>query len=102
MSRDSNDHLIRGYRVSGRVQGVGFRWWTQRTGRALGLGGHVRNLPDGSVEVHARGPAQSLDAFERALKEGPPAARVHEVLRLDPDPRTPADRFLMETWGARE
>jgi len=98
MSTEANDHVSRGYRVTGRVQGVGFRWWTQRTGQALGLGGHVRNRPDGSVEVHVRGPAARLDAFEEALKEGPPAARVDEVRRLDPDPRTPTGRFLLEAW----
>jgi acylphosphatase len=98
MSTHSNDEQARGYRVTGRVQGVGFRWWTQRIGRELGLGGHVRNLPDGSVEVHARGPAEAMEAFERALTQGPPAARVDFVQPVDPDSRTPADQFLMEAW----
>ncbi len=84
--------------MTGRVQGVGFRWWAQRTGRELGLGGHVCNLPDGSVEVHVRGRAESLDAFERALGQGPAVARVDSVENVEPDPRTPADRFLMEVW----
>jgi acylphosphatase len=88
----------RGFRVRGRVQGVGFRWWTQRTGSALGLGGHVRNLSDGSVEVHAAGPGDALDAFERALHEGPPGSRVSSVEAIPPDGRTPVHEFQMERW----
>ncbi|HKJ01163.1 MAG TPA: acylphosphatase [Longimicrobiales bacterium] len=88
----------RGYRVTGRVQGVGFRWFTRSEGRRLGLGGHVRNLPDGSVEVHARGPVLALEALERALLKGPPASRVSGVERIDLDPRTPADDFLVDRW----
>ena len=84
--------------MTGRVQGVGFRWWAQRVGREPGLGGHVCNLPDGSVEVHVRGPVESLDTFEDALRRGPPASRVDSVQQVEPDPRTPLDRFLMEVW----
>lgn len=88
----------RGWVVRGRVQGVGFRWFVQRTGARLGLGGHVRNLPDGSVETHARGDAPALEALEAALRKGPPASRVDAVIRIDPDPRTPDGEFLMEVW----
>ena len=88
----------RGYRVFGRVQGVGFRWWTQRTGEALGLAGHVHNLGGGGVEVHARGRKENLDALERVLHEGPPMARVDAVTRIEADPRTPDAGFLMEAW----
>jgi acylphosphatase len=77
---------------------VGFRWWTQRTGLELGLGGHVRNLPDGSVEVHASGPADVLSRFEGRLHQGPPAARVDRVESVPADPRTPDDEFLLERW----
>lgn len=51
--------------VIGRVQGVGFRWWAQNTGRALGLAGKVRNLPDGSVQIIAQG---EPDAVRRLLR----------------------------------
>lgn len=88
----------RGYLVRGRVQGVGFRWFTQRTGEGLGLGGHVRNLPDGRVEVHASGPSAALDELERALGRGPMGARVDGVERIPADPRTPASGFAMEEW----
>lgn len=69
------------YRVTGRVQGVGFRWWTRRAAQALGLAGRVRNQSDGSVEVRARGAEAELDALEAQLREGPAVARVDAVER---------------------
>jgi acylphosphatase len=69
----------RGYRVVGRVQGVGFRFWTRRTAERLGLAGTVRNLPDGSVEVVARGSRQAIATLEGELRKGPPASRVERV-----------------------
>jgi acylphosphatase len=72
------------YRVLGRVQGVGFRWWTARQARALGLAGTVRNRPDGAVEVEAAGPAGALERLHRALQEGPPGARVVALESLEP------------------
>ena len=67
------------FHVEGRVQGVGFRAWVRATANRLGLVGYVRNLPDGSVEVEAAGPAEALDALRSALQVGPPAARVTSV-----------------------
>jgi acylphosphatase len=64
------------FRVSGRVQGVGFRWFTREAGRELGLAGRVRNLPDGRVEVAAVGGRERLEAFRERLRQGPPGARV--------------------------
>lgn len=84
---------LRGYRVHGRVQGVGFRWWTERVATDLGLGGHVRNLPNGSVEVHVAGAAEEVETFESALSDGPPAARVERIEEIDPDPAMPRDYF---------
>lgn len=94
----SGERETRGYLVRGRVQGVGFRWFTQRAGERLGLGGHVRNLPDGSVEVHASGPPALLDDLETALLRGPMGARVDGVERIPGDPRTPTEGFQMERW----
>ena len=88
----------RGYLVSGIVQGVGFRWFARSEGRRLGLGGHVRNLPDGRVEVHAQGPILALEALERSLLQGPPASRVARVERIEADSRTPVGEFLLEQW----
>ena len=65
--------------VSGRVQGVFYRASTQEKARSLGLAGWVRNLPDGGVELVASGTVAQLDALERWLWQGPPAARVESV-----------------------
>jgi len=65
--------------VTGRVQGVGFRFFAQDRAREHGLSGSVRNLPDGSVEVEAEGARPALDAFLGELHQGPPAARVSDV-----------------------
>lgn len=64
-------------RISGRVQGVGFRWWVVRQADSLGLTGWVMNDPDErSVELLAEGDATALDALERLLHTGPPGAWV--------------------------
>jgi acylphosphatase len=63
------------------VQGVAFRAHTRRQALALGLTGYARNLPDGRVEVLAVGAFAALDALERWLWQGPPAARVADVRR---------------------
>jgi acylphosphatase len=67
------------YRVRGRVQGVGFRWFVMSAAERLGLEGFVRNLPDGSVEVVARGTREAVDELERILNRGPATARVDGV-----------------------
>ncbi|HWA64152.1 MAG TPA: acylphosphatase [Caulobacteraceae bacterium] len=67
--------------VRGRVQRVGFRWWTVRTARGLGLTGWVRNRADGSVEILAAGGARALAALEAACRDGPSAAVVMTVER---------------------
>lgn len=71
-----------GFRVTGQVQGVGYRVWTQRTGTLLGLRGAVRNVRDGSVEVHVAGAAEAIAALEQQLSQGPPGARVDRVVRV--------------------
>jgi acylphosphatase len=65
--------------VSGRVQGVGFRYFVWRQAEELGLAGTVANLPDGRVEARAAGDPASLAEFTRRLRQGPPAARVAAV-----------------------
>lgn len=70
---------IRQYRVVGRVQGVGFRWFVRETARALGLAGWVRNESDGSVAVMAAGAPDTLAALEAALEAGPVGALVEHV-----------------------
>ncbi|NIK08134.1 acylphosphatase [Xanthomonas arboricola] len=68
--------------VTGVVQGVWFRAATRERAVALGLRGHARNLPDGSVEVVAAGTDAALDALETWLWQGPPADRVAAVTRM--------------------
>jgi acylphosphatase len=67
------------YRVRGRVQGVGFRWYALRAARDAGLSGWVRNLPDGTVEAVAAGEDAALARFRAALESGPPASSVDSV-----------------------
>ncbi|MFI4958067.1 MAG: acylphosphatase [Lysobacterales bacterium] len=73
--------------VSGRVQGVFYRASTREQALRLGLAGHAKNRVDGCVEVLASGETEALDALERWLLQGPPAARVETVEREDlPEP----------------
>jgi acylphosphatase len=65
--------------VRGLVQGVNFRWYTQRRAAELGLCGFVRNQPDGWVEVVAEGERASLDSLIDWLRVGPSAAIVESV-----------------------
>ncbi len=65
--------------LSGRVQGVGFRYFTRRRAAELGIAGWVRNLADGDVQVIAQGPADTLNDFISRLREGPPVATVLDV-----------------------
>ncbi|WP_209425052.1 acylphosphatase [Pararhodobacter sp. SW119] len=74
--------------VTGRVQGVSFRAWTQEQALARGVSGWVRNRPDGSVEAMLAGPDEAVAALIAALHEGPPAAKVVEVRVTEAD--TPA------------
>ncbi|HWS98556.1 MAG TPA: acylphosphatase [Candidatus Methylomirabilis sp.] len=75
----SDERETRRYLVSGRVQGVGFRWFVEREAAMLGIGGWVRNREDGRVEVMATGTREQLSALHVRLREGPRAARVDEV-----------------------
>jgi len=83
--------------VSGRVQGVGYRFFARDAAAREGIHGWVRNQPDGSVEVHAEGEADAILRFERALRQGPRGARVDDVL-VEPAPPSGAwDRFFIES-----
>jgi acylphosphatase len=76
---EGGDAKVVRFWVSGRVQGVGFRWYVRREALALGLAGRVRNLPDGRVEAIASGPADLLARFRESLRQGPPGARVADL-----------------------
>ena len=77
MSR--NPQAARLYLVRGRVQGVGYRDYAQRTASALGLTGYARNLDDGRVEVYAAGPLDKLSDLAAALRKGPRFSDVRGV-----------------------
>ena len=66
-------------RITGRVQGVGFRNFTQREAGRIDASGWVRNEKDGSVRVEAEGPRTALEDLQETLEKGPRAARVEDV-----------------------
>jgi acylphosphatase len=90
---DQNDRRIglkaRRFLISGRVQGVAFRYFTERVACSLNISGWVRNLYNGDVEALAQGTDESLEIFYSKMKDGPPAARVSNVqiadVPVDPD-----------------
>lgn len=69
----------RRYLISGRVQGVGFRFFTEAAAAREGLQGWVQNLPDGRVEITVEGEADAVERFERDIGHGPSGARVSDV-----------------------
>jgi acylphosphatase len=75
----SAQKLARLYRVRGRVQGVGFRYFVEHTANSLGVSGWVRNRDDGDVEVYASGNAAQLSELAGMLWKGPRWAEVRGV-----------------------
>ena len=69
--------------ITGRVQGVGYRIWAERTAQSLGIRGWVRNRHDGSVELQGTGGKDAIDALIEACRQGPPAASVTDVIVTD-------------------
>ena len=84
--------VARRFLVSGRVQGVGYRFFADEAARIEGLSGWIRNLPDGRVEAFAEGDREAVDRFERQLARGPRGARVEHIESADevPDGRVRA------------
>lgn len=80
-------------RVTGRVQGVSYRWWAQGEAERLGLRGWVRNAPDGSVAALLVGPEARVAAMVEAMRRGPPHARVAEVATEAVEAGEPPDGF---------
>ena len=78
------------------VQGVGFRFFTEDAARREGLGGFVRNLADGQVEAVVEGDVEAVVRFERAIRQGPPLARVDGVAVERPPPTGRFDRFAVQ------
>lgn len=85
-------------RITGRVQGVGYRAWAQKTARKMNLTGWVRNLTDGSVEALAQGPKDVIEQFVAACQAGPMLARVTAVdTKLIPETETFSEFEQRET-----
>ena len=82
--------IARRFFVSGRVQGVGYRYFVHDAARREGVTGYVRNLPDGRVEALAEGELEAVTRVERAIRSGPAGARVENV---ETDVLTPSGAF---------
>lgn len=77
---EAGSHFVRVHiLVTGRVQGVGFRYFTAMRARSLGLTGMARNLSNGQVEVTAEGTRAALEALIELVRDGPPGALVREI-----------------------
>ena len=87
--------IARKFVISGEVQGVGFRYFAQRSAARHQVRGYVRNLDNGSVEVVAEGPVESIEEFKHDLAAGPNYSRVDhlEEIVLEPSGRYPAFRI---------
>ena len=79
--------------VKGRVQGVGFRYFTQTQATGLGLTGYVRNLPNGDVELEAEGEDDQLNRLVLAVRQGPSMSHVVDVLVTDRPTRGSSETF---------
>ena len=78
--------VARRFVISGRVQGVGFRWFAHDSATREGVAGWVKNLFDGRVEAYVEGDQEAVTRVERALRQGPPSARVDHVTVVEEDP----------------
>jgi acylphosphatase len=85
--------VARQFVMRGRVQGVGFRFFTERAARAEGLSGWVRNREDGCVEALVEGDREAVERFERHLRRGPSAARVEAIEVIDAAPSSRQSGF---------
>jgi acylphosphatase len=88
--------IARRFVISGRVQGVGFRWFTKDAAVREGVTGWVRNLPDGRVEALVEGDAEAVTRVERHLHQGPPGARVQTVNTMTEEPSGAYRSFSIE------
>ena len=89
--------VARRFVINGRVQGVGFRYFTQDVARREGATGWVRNLPDGSVEALVEGDPEAVTRVERAIRSGPRGARIETVDVDTQDPSGAYRDFTIQT-----
>lgn len=82
--------IARLFTISGRVQGVGYRYFTQEVALREGVTGYVKNLPDGRVEAYVEGEMEAVTRVERAIRTGPAGSHVTNVAA---DVITPAGAY---------
>jgi acylphosphatase len=88
--------IARKYFISGEVQGVGYRFFVQRSSAAHQVRGYVRNLKDGRVEVLAEGSPRAVEAFRHDLAAGPTHSRVGTIEELVVEPTGLYSNFRIE------
>jgi len=88
--------IAKKFLITGRVQGVGYRYFADRWASQLGICGYVKNLWDGNVEVYAIGDAVALEELKRRLAEGPRSARVAAIDESDGTVDKRYNRFVIE------
>jgi acylphosphatase len=96
MSKKASAKVARKYIVSGRVQGVGYRFFAERCANQLGVSGYVKNCRDGTVEVYAIGDEASLEELKGRLAEGPGGARVTGLVESSEAVSSRYTRFVIE------
>ena len=85
--------VARRFTISGRVQGVGFRWFAKDVADREGVTGWVRNLPDGRVEALVEGDLEAVTRVERSFRMGPRGARVATFRSDDEQPQHTSASF---------
>jgi acylphosphatase len=88
--------IAKKFLITGRVHGVGFRYFAERWASQLGICGYVKNLWDGSVEVYAIGNAMAIEELKRQLAEGPRSARVAGISESDEPLDKRYNHFMIE------
>lgn len=88
--------IAKRFLISGRVQGVGFRFFAEDWAHLLRIPGYVKNLWDGKVEVYAIGDETTLAEFKRHLADGPRSARVTGIEEFEEPVSNRYDRFVIE------
>ena len=83
--------------ISGRVQGVGFRYYTRQKAEEIGLTGWVQNLPDGRVEAEFQGDEAMVSAILRWCERGPTLANVRDVETIACEEAPDALRFVLRS-----
>ena len=88
--------IARKFTIRGQVQGVGYRFFAQRSAAKHQVRGYVQNLMDGTVEAWAQGPEKAVEAFKQDLTAGPRYSRVHEIEEIVTDPDNIYSTFRVE------